>query len=581
MASPHSERYFAVAAELARAVEAGEIDAIVRGLAAVRERGGRLFVLGVGGGAGHASHAVNDFRKLCGIESYAPTDNVSELTARTNDDGWETSFSAWLEVSRLGPDDALLVFSVGGGSREHNVSVNLVSAIELARRGRGARSTASSAAPVERLAELADVADPHRASRRPAHTARRVLPGGRLARARLPSGARGPASALGVGRVVRERGPRFLDRDGVLNELVRDPDSRCPSRRSIRRRSCSCLVRLTASGGSRGAGYLLVGVSNQPAAAKGTVSAADARSGPGAGSRPASPRGRSSSTASGSASTIRRASCPTWRGRATAASPRRACCSTPPASSISTSRSCWMIGDTDADVAAGPPPGAGRCSSRTRAAPTSEAASPGRTCARRISATPPSAVLVCRDALELPTVVAFAISVKVFADGADLDAILALAAEPADRGLHDEPDADVEGRPDGLRASSRSACSSAITDHPISFEVFADDADEMRAPGAADRLLGRERLREDPGHDDDAASRLAPLVRELSEDGVKVNVTALFTTAQVELITAAVRDGAPSYHLGLRRPHRRRGHRPGADHGAGRWTSWSRRRARS
>jgi D-sedoheptulose 7-phosphate isomerase len=91
-----------------------------------------LFVLGVGGGAGHASHAVNDFRKLCNIESYAPTDNVSELTARTNDDGWDTSLVRCLEVSRLGPADGIMVFSVGGGSREHGVSVNLVNAMERA-----------------------------------------------------------------------------------------------------------------------------------------------------------------------------------------------------------------------------------------------------------------------------------------------------------------------------------------------------------------------------------------------------------------------------------------------------------------
>src|SRR5271167_5255543 len=114
----HSAVYLAAAAELARAVEPERIDAMARGLAAIRSRGGRLFVLGVGGGAGHASHAVNDFRKLCLIETYAPTDNVSELTARTNDDGWESSFTGWLEVSRLGAEDGLLVFSVGGGSRE-------------------------------------------------------------------------------------------------------------------------------------------------------------------------------------------------------------------------------------------------------------------------------------------------------------------------------------------------------------------------------------------------------------------------------------------------------------------------------
>ncbi len=130
---------------------------MAQGLAAVRERGGRLFILGVGGGAGHASHAVNDFRKLCRLESYAPTDNVSELTARTNDDGWETSFSAWLEVSRLCARDALLVFSVGGGSREHNVSTNLVGAMELARNV-GASIYGVVGAPGGTLAELADVA---------------------------------------------------------------------------------------------------------------------------------------------------------------------------------------------------------------------------------------------------------------------------------------------------------------------------------------------------------------------------------------------------------------------------------------
>src|SRR5271155_2513867 len=133
----HSAGYLAAAAELARALDPGRLDAMARGLADVRERGGRLFVLGVGGGAGHASHAVNDFRKLCALESYAPTDNVSELTARTNDDGWETSFSAWLEVSRLSERDALLVFSVGGGSRGHNVSPNHVGGVEAAGEGGG------------------------------------------------------------------------------------------------------------------------------------------------------------------------------------------------------------------------------------------------------------------------------------------------------------------------------------------------------------------------------------------------------------------------------------------------------------
>ena len=153
----HSRNYFAATARLAELVDTERIDRLARGLAQIRDRGGRLFLLGVGGGAGHASHAVNDFRKLCAIESYAPTDNVSELTARTNDDGWESSFTGWLEVSRLGPADGLLVFSVGGGSREHGVSVNLVNAIELAHERRAAIYGVVGA-PGGTLAEVADLA---------------------------------------------------------------------------------------------------------------------------------------------------------------------------------------------------------------------------------------------------------------------------------------------------------------------------------------------------------------------------------------------------------------------------------------
>jgi D-sedoheptulose 7-phosphate isomerase len=152
----HSRIYFQAAATLAELVDAKQIDRLAKALAAIRTRGGRLFLLGVGGGAGHASHAVNDFRKLCAIESYAPTDNVSELTARTNDDGWESSFTGWLEVSRLGPADGLLVFSVGGGSRTHGVSVNLVNAIELAQ-ARGAAIYGVVGAPGGTLGELGDL----------------------------------------------------------------------------------------------------------------------------------------------------------------------------------------------------------------------------------------------------------------------------------------------------------------------------------------------------------------------------------------------------------------------------------------
>jgi D-sedoheptulose 7-phosphate isomerase len=115
------------------AIDTDSIERLVAELAALRAREGRLFILGVGGSAGNASHAVNDFRKLVGIEAYAPTDNVSELTARTNDEGWETTFAAWLKVSKLRAADAILVFSVGGGSLERNVSPNLVRAVQHAK----------------------------------------------------------------------------------------------------------------------------------------------------------------------------------------------------------------------------------------------------------------------------------------------------------------------------------------------------------------------------------------------------------------------------------------------------------------
>ena len=140
--------YLGEVGDIVRSLDPASVEDLALALADVRRRRGRLFVLGVGGGAAHASHAVNDFRKLCGFEAYAPTDNVAELTARTNDEGWETSFDAWLRTSRLSSQDAILVFSVGGGSRAHNVSVNLVRAIELAREV----GTASSASSGERTA---------------------------------------------------------------------------------------------------------------------------------------------------------------------------------------------------------------------------------------------------------------------------------------------------------------------------------------------------------------------------------------------------------------------------------------------
>jgi D-sedoheptulose 7-phosphate isomerase len=127
-----TEQFLAEAGEIVKRIDPAPVERLAGLLAACRARGGRLFILGVGGSAANASHAVNDFRKICGIEAYAPTDNVSELTARINDEGWYGVFDAWLRTSRLRPDDALLIFSVGGGNLEKQVSVNLVGAIQYA-----------------------------------------------------------------------------------------------------------------------------------------------------------------------------------------------------------------------------------------------------------------------------------------------------------------------------------------------------------------------------------------------------------------------------------------------------------------
>ena len=128
-----SDAFVEESIDVLRSIDTGLIEQLAEGLAAARDRDGRLFILGVGGSAGHASHAVNDFRKICGFEAYTPTDNVSELTARTNDEGWDTTFAEWLKGSRLSGRDALLVFSVGGGNAEKGVSTNLVVALQLAR----------------------------------------------------------------------------------------------------------------------------------------------------------------------------------------------------------------------------------------------------------------------------------------------------------------------------------------------------------------------------------------------------------------------------------------------------------------
>jgi D-sedoheptulose 7-phosphate isomerase len=136
----YSKQHLDESIEITKAIDPEIVEKIVDLLADVKSTGGRLFVLGVGGSAANAGHAVNDFRKLAGIETYAPTDNVAELTARTNDEGWQTVFSGWLKVSKLTTNDCLFILSVGGGNKEKNVSLNLIEAIDLAKEV-GARVT--------------------------------------------------------------------------------------------------------------------------------------------------------------------------------------------------------------------------------------------------------------------------------------------------------------------------------------------------------------------------------------------------------------------------------------------------------
>jgi D-sedoheptulose 7-phosphate isomerase len=133
MSLDFAKQFFQEVSDISQRIDVERIDAMANALAQLREQGGRLFLLGVGGSAGNCSHAVNDFRKICGIETYTPVDNVSELTARTNDEGWDTIFSAWLKTSRINSKDAILVFSVGGGDLEKGISTNIISAVDLAK----------------------------------------------------------------------------------------------------------------------------------------------------------------------------------------------------------------------------------------------------------------------------------------------------------------------------------------------------------------------------------------------------------------------------------------------------------------
>jgi D-sedoheptulose 7-phosphate isomerase len=265
---PFSAIFLEEAQETAKRLDVNAIEAVAQALARVRARGGRLFILGVGGSAANASHAVNDFRKIVGIEAYAPTDNVSELTARINDEGWAGVFAAWFAVSRLGPLDAVLVFSVGGGNLEKNVSPNIVAALDYAKKmgaavlgvvGRDGGYTA-------RVADACVIVPTTHPDRITPHTEAFQAVVWHLLVSH-PALQQSATRWESLAEVSRRRPAVFLDRDGVLNEvLVRNgkpyPPT-TPAELRIAPDASEALNRLKERG------FLLLVVTNQPDVARG------------------------------------------------------------------------------------------------------------------------------------------------------------------------------------------------------------------------------------------------------------------------------------------------------------------------
>jgi D-sedoheptulose 7-phosphate isomerase len=270
-----SERHLREAREIIDAIDVAPIERMVSILVQVRDAGGWLFFLGVGGSAGNCGHAVNDFRKIVGIEAYAPTDNVSELTARTNDEGWETVFVEWLKTSRLKATDALFIFSVGGGNLEKNVSANLVRALQYAKEigakvlgvvGRDGGSTAKVGDAVSIVPTVnPDAVTPH--SEAFQAVIWHLLVTHPLLKIRQTKWE-------GTTLTVQSAQPAvFLDRDGVLNEAIvrngRPYPPRDPSELIITGGACAALEELKREG------FLLIVVTNQPDIARGKANRAD------------------------------------------------------------------------------------------------------------------------------------------------------------------------------------------------------------------------------------------------------------------------------------------------------------------
>lgn len=263
----YTRDYLSEASQILGKLDVEAIDRMVSLLVTLREGGGRLFFLGVGGGAGHASHAVNDFRKIAGIEAYTPTDNVSELTARVNDDGWESVFVNWLKGSRLNGNDIIFVFSVGGGDLERNISPNLVRALEYTREvgasicgvvGRDGGYTAQ-------VANACVVIPPVNPETVTSHTESFQALIWHLLISH-PALQMSPMKWESVSRTMRQA--VFLDRDGVLNGTIVRNGGPCPPSSVAELKILPGVVEACTS--LHEAGFLTIVVTNQPDVAQGT-----------------------------------------------------------------------------------------------------------------------------------------------------------------------------------------------------------------------------------------------------------------------------------------------------------------------
>jgi transaldolase len=510
----------AVLARLDRNAVAQVVDRIER----VRNDGGRLFILGVGGSAANAAHAVNDFRKLAGIEAYAPTDNVSELTARTNDEGWRDVFAPWLETSRLSPHDCVFVLSVGGGSVEHDVSANIVGALQYARQvGAGIVGIVSrDGGYTARVADACVIVPVVNATNTTPHAEafQAVVWHLLVSHPRLKRVAtKWEQTVTTNGRAV------FLDRDGVLNRVVLREGRPFPPRSLAEfvipdeaRRATRRLA---------DAGFKLICVTNQPDVARGTQ-ARDAIEQMHAHLRAELPLDDLLVCYNDGDDPNRK---PNPGMLLTAARQHN----------IDLAAS-FLVGDRWKDIEAGH-----RAGCRTLLLDHAyDEPWQGATPHHRITSLDDAVDIVLHESQ--PHVARDRLAklrVQLFADGADIDSIRKLADHPFVRGFTTNPTLMRKAGVSDYEAFAREALA-VVGDRPISFEVFADEFDEMERQAIRVASWGDNVNVKIPITNTRGESAL-PLVHRLVERGLRVNVTATMTLAQVEAAADALAHGPGGY----------------------------------